>query len=252
MAATTAQELKVLLIEDNPGDAFLIKFYMGESTSPSFQLSHAEELKAGLELLSKDKFDIILVDLGLPDSFGVDTIKTILSQYPGNLVIVLTGLTDEEVGLETVRYGAQDFMVKGKFDGKVLISSIMFAFERFKLNKQIDNVNSQLSLENNRFDNVLKLTGARYFEIDEPTQKVFFAPAITVTKDSENSSLNDFESYARQKVDNADELIKQILGVFNTKTPVSFPMKHKDYNNPVQVSAEYQGGKVIGIIRYNG
>jgi FixJ family two-component response regulator len=63
---------------------------------------------------------------------------------------VLTGLTDEEVGLETVRYGAQDFLVKGKFDGKVLVSSVMFAFERFKLNKKIDSVREQLDAENTR------------------------------------------------------------------------------------------------------
>lgn len=249
--ATTTQELKVLLIEDNPGDAFLIKFYMGESTSPSFQLSHAEELRGGLELLAKDKFDIILVDLGLPDSFGVDTIKTILGQYPGNLVIVLTGLTDEEVGLETVRYGAQDFMVKGKFDGKVLISSIMFAFERFKLNKQIDNVNSQLSQENIRFDNVLKLTGARYFEIDETSGKVFVSPAI-IQGENEVSDTTALENYARKKVDDFDSVKQQILNVFTTKAPVTLQVAHKDYTNPLTLLAEYQSGKIIGVIKCNG
>ena len=80
----TQQELKVLLIEDNPGDAFLIKFYLGESTSPVFHVSHSEDVKGGLELLSKDKYDIILSDMNLPDSFGVDTIKSILTKYPGN------------------------------------------------------------------------------------------------------------------------------------------------------------------------
>ena len=69
-------ELKVLLIEDNPGDAFLMKFYLGESTSPSFNVSHAETVKAALDFLTQDSFDIILSDMNLPDSFGVDTIKT--------------------------------------------------------------------------------------------------------------------------------------------------------------------------------
>ncbi len=122
------QELKVLLLEDNPGDAFLIKFYLGESSSPVFQVSHAENLKTALDFLGENKYDIIISDMNLPDSFGVDTIKNILSKFPGNLVIVLTGLTDEEVGLETVRYGAQDFLVKGKFDGKCYFFSNVCGF----------------------------------------------------------------------------------------------------------------------------
>lgn len=161
-------ELKVLLLEDNPGDAFLLKFYLSESANPVFNVSHAETLKGALDLLAENKFDIIISDMNLPDSFGIDTIKTILAKYPGNMLIVLTGLTDEDVGLETVRYGAQDFLVKGKFDGKVLTSSIMFAFERFKLNNQI-------VTENNRLDMVQQLLGLAYFELDIETRQIYFS-----------------------------------------------------------------------------
>src|SRR5580704_10541097 len=173
MLYMTQQELKVLLIEDNPGDAFLIKFYLGESTSPVFHVSHSEDVKGGLDLLSKDKYDIILSDMNLPDSFGVETIKSILGKYPGNLVIVLTGLTDEEVGLETVRYGAQDFLVKGKFDGKVLISSVMFSFERFKLNKQIDRVSKQLDEENLRLESIQRMLNTGFIEFNPKTGKIY-------------------------------------------------------------------------------
>jgi DNA-binding response OmpR family regulator len=169
----SAQELKVLLIEDNPGDAFLMKFYLGESTSPLFHVSHAETVKAALDLLAENTFDIILSDMNLPDSFGVDTVKAILTPFPGNLVIVLTGLTDEEVGLETVRYGAQDFLTKGKFDSKVLISSVMFAFERFKLNKQLNEVSKQLDEENTRLDTLQKILHVGYVEFDPKTNEVF-------------------------------------------------------------------------------
>ena len=170
---SAAKELKVLLIEDNPGDAFLMKFYLGESTTPLFHVSHAETVKAALDLLAANTFDIILSDMNLPDSFGVDTIKTVLSKFPGNLVIVLTGLTDEEVGLETVRYGAQDFLTKGKFDSKVLISSVMFAFERFKLNKTIDSYSKRLDEENSRLDTIQSLLNVGYVEFDLKTNTVF-------------------------------------------------------------------------------
>jgi DNA-binding response OmpR family regulator len=167
------KELKVLLIEDNPGDAFLIKFYLGESVSPRFNFFHGENMKTANELMSKNTFDIILMDLNLPDSLGLDTIKKLLEKYPNNLVIVLTGLVDEKVGLETVRFGAQDFLVKGKFDGKVLISSIMFAFERFNLNKELSSVSSELNKGEERFSNVEKLFNAGYLEADLTTRMMY-------------------------------------------------------------------------------
>jgi len=169
------KELKVLLIEDNPGDAFLIKFYLGESLAPKFNFFHAENMKTAHELLGKNTFDIILMDLNLPDSVGLDTIKKLLEKYPANLVIVLTGLVDEKVGLETVRFGAQDFLVKGKFDGKVLISSIMFAFERFNLNKELSSVSSELNKGEERFSNIEKLFNAGYLEADLTKRLVYLS-----------------------------------------------------------------------------
>jgi len=172
------KELKVLLIEDNAGDAFLIKFYLGESMSPRFNFFHAENMKTANDLLSANSFDIILMDLNLPDSVGLDTIKKLLEKYPSNLVIVLTGLVDEKVGLETVRYGAQDFLVKGKFDGKVLISSIMFAFERFNLNKELSSVSSELNKGEERFSNIQMLFNSGYIEVDLVKRIVYQSPHL--------------------------------------------------------------------------
>ena len=171
-------ELKVLLIEDNAGDAFLIKFYLGESVSPRFNFFHAENMKTANELLAANSFDIILMDLNLPDSVGLDTIKKLLEKYPNNLVIVLTGLVDEKVGLETVRYGAQDFLTKGKFDGKVLISSIMFAFERFNLNKELSSVSSELNKGEERFSNIQLLFNSGYIEVDLTKRIVYQSPHL--------------------------------------------------------------------------
>ena len=203
------QELKVLLIEDNPGDAFLIKFYLGESTSPIFDVIHAETVKGALELLETNKFDLILSDMNLPDSFGMDTIKSILGKFPGNLVIVLTGLTDEDVGLETVRYGAQDFLVKGKFDGKVLVSSVLFAFERFKLNKQIDTVSEQLGSENFRFDFVQRLLNMGYIEFESKTS-LFYA--------SDNT--NFILGLGEEKIDTLDSFVNLFENATQLKTNI--------------------------------
>ena len=245
----TAQELKVLLIEDNPGDAFLMKFYLGESTSPVFHVSHAETVKAALELLSESTFDIILSDMNLPDSFGVDTIKSILSNYPGNLVIVLTGLTDEEVGLETVRYGAQDFLTKGKFDSKVLISSVMFAFERFKLNKQIDSFTKRLDEENSRLDSVQRLLNVGYLEYDIKTQQVFRSDYLLKMTgqgaERKNESLDAAITHAEDTAA-MQAAVKQALEQGGTG---EFTYTRKENGKNYRLRYETKDGKICAVIQ---
>lgn len=225
------QELKVLLIEDNAGDAFLIKFYLGESMSPKFDFHHAENMKTANELLAANTFDIILMDLNLPDSVGLDTIKKLLEKYPSNLVIVLTGLVDEKVGLETVRYGAQDFLVKGKFDGKVLISSIMFAFERFNLNKQLSNVSSALNTGEDRFNNIQMLVGAGYLEADLQTRMVYLSPHLlklfNLPADKQYQTIDECKGYLVEP-----ELVNhQVTEMWEKNEVNAVSIKYKLYPN---------------------
>ena len=236
------------MIEDNPGDAFLIKFYLGESTSPVFHVSHSEDVKGGLELLSKGNFDIILSDMNLPDSFGVETIKSILTKYPGNLVIVLTGLTDEEVGLETVRYGAQDFLVKGKFDGKVLISSVMFSFERFKLNKQIDRVSKQLDEENSRIDTIQSLLNAGYIEFDMQNNSVFRSDFLLKMMGMDESMKDSKLDEGFQAIINSDELKGKMQEAIAGGKVGSHNFKRKD-GKEYRLTFECRNGKMLGVIQ---
>ena len=160
------QPLNILLIEDNPGDAFLIKFYLEESIFKSARLIHAEFLKTGLDLLSKNAFDVILLDLNLPDSKGIETLEQVLSIVVDSVVIVLTGLQDEELGVQTVKMGAQDFLVKGQFDGKVLTSSVRYAFERYQLQKKVDNYTDELDESKHQFENAQEIARMGYWELD--------------------------------------------------------------------------------------
>lgn len=245
------QELKVLLIEDNPGDAFLIKFYLGESVVPIFHVSHAETVKAGLQLLSENKFDIILSDMNLPDSFGMDTIKTIVSNFPGNLVMVLTGLTDEEVGLETVRYGAQDFLVKGKFDGKVLISSVMFAFERFKLNKQIDQVSKQLDEENSRLDMIQQLLNVGYVEFDVATGVLYRSTnAIRMIGGDLSKKVVNQLDLAIGEAEDVESLKKQVAQILaNPSSSGSICYRRKNDPNNYELLYNGKGDKIYAVVR---
>jgi PAS domain S-box-containing protein len=131
------EKIKILLIEDNKADARLIDIYLKESYANHFTLSVVDLLSKGLELLSTHEFDIIIIDLSLPDSSGIDTFKNVFAAAAEKPVIVLTGLEDESVGINTVKLGAQDFLIKGKLNPNGLKQSINYSIERYKLLKAL-------------------------------------------------------------------------------------------------------------------
>ncbi|MFY9638780.1 MAG: response regulator [Methanobacterium sp.] len=127
------EPIRVLLIEDNIGDYELILQMLEKSENTKFKLIQTPRLVSGLNLLESGKFDIILLDLGLPDSVGLESFKAILDKHPIIPIIILTGLANEETGIKAIRYGAQDYLVKGEFNGKLLVRAIQYAIERKKL-----------------------------------------------------------------------------------------------------------------------
>ncbi|UTB32923.1 MAG: response regulator [Methanobacterium sp. ERen5] len=127
------EPIKVLMIEDNRGDYQLILKLLEKSENAQFELVHSPRLKSGVELLENNSFDVILLDLGLPDSNGLDSFNVILKKHPEIPTIILTGLANEETGIKAIKYGAQDYLVKGEFNGKLLVRAIQYAIERKKL-----------------------------------------------------------------------------------------------------------------------
>jgi two-component sensor histidine kinase len=124
------KQIKVLLIEDNPGDVRFIQEMLGEKSSASFDLVCADKLQTGLKHLARGDIDVVLLDLGLPDSQGVDTLIKVQAQAPEVPIVVFTGLNDEKTGLEAVKRGAQDYLIKGSANGNLLVSAIRYAIER--------------------------------------------------------------------------------------------------------------------------
>lgn len=128
--------IKLLMIEDNPLDVRLIREMLAE-TRVGFELAAAERLADGLRLLSEGTFDVLLLDLNLPDSRGVDTLNSVYSRAPSVPIIVLTGLQDETMGTRAISEGAQDYLVKGQVDPPLLVRSIQYATERKKFEKEL-------------------------------------------------------------------------------------------------------------------
>jgi predicted heme/steroid binding protein/uncharacterized membrane protein len=125
------EQIKVLLIEDNPGDARLIQDMLADSTNTEFIIDWKQTLRDGLEILGGNHYDAVLLDLGLPDSPQRSTTFTrVQSTAPTLPIIILTGLDDDNFAVSTVRRGAQDYLVKGKIDTNILVRTIRYAIAR--------------------------------------------------------------------------------------------------------------------------
>jgi signal transduction histidine kinase len=136
--------IRLLLVEDMAPDAMLLKLTLEEVAEDSFELTHVKRMSEALGRLASDPFDAILLDLSLPDSRGVETVKKINAAAPHLPIIVLTGLDDKETGMEAVRQGAQDFLLKGKSHGDLLARSIRYAMERKQAERLLKALNETL------------------------------------------------------------------------------------------------------------
>ncbi len=123
---------RILLVEDNPGDANLIGIALEERGTGWFTLTRVERLRDAVRRLGEATFDIVLLDLSLPDSHGPDTFLDVRAAAPAVPVVVLTGLDNEEVGARLVQQGAQDYLVKGEVNAGMLVRSVRYAMERKK------------------------------------------------------------------------------------------------------------------------
>lgn len=129
----TSETLKALLIEDNPDDVFLLREFLRRADGNKFTLESAEDLASGLDRLSREGIDVVLLDLSLPDSFGLETFVSVHEQAPAVPILLLTGLDDEELAIKAVQMGAQDYLVKGRVDRNLLVRAMRYAIERNKL-----------------------------------------------------------------------------------------------------------------------
>ncbi|MGD1713653.1 putative bifunctional diguanylate cyclase/phosphodiesterase [Dapis sp. BLCC M172] len=122
--------LNILLIEDNPGDVFLILEMLRLANTTQFNTTQVERLEKAITQLQQNEFDVILLDLNLPDSKGIETVISINEQAPYTPIVVLTVTNSQELGVETVREKAQDFLIKEQVSTAFLVRSIYYAIER--------------------------------------------------------------------------------------------------------------------------
>lgn len=169
---TSTHPLNILVVEDNPGDYFLFTEYLRLTNLPIRELYHAEKLQEALEIIQDHTPDLIFLDLTLPDSEGIHSFTRLNDQAPHISIIVLSGLSDTQVALNTIVTGAQDYLVKGEFDEKLLAKSIQYSIERKKiLQKVVENYE--------RYNTLIKATNDTIWDWDLRTNEILWNEGIT-------------------------------------------------------------------------
>jgi signal transduction histidine kinase len=147
--------LRVLLVEDNAGDARLLREMFGKEEAGSFELTHLLRLSEAVAHLATGGVDIMLLDLGLPDGQGLDTVRRAHAVAPDVPVIVLTGLDGEVLAAAAMAEGAQDYLIKGQIESRALPRALRHAIERHRMQREAESLRAaQIQLKDEFLSNV--------------------------------------------------------------------------------------------------
>ncbi len=212
--------MRILMVEDNAGDARLLRELLSEESGMTFVLSHVVRLSEAVKRLTDEPFDAILLDITLPDATGIDTVRRIREVAPQIPIVILTGHTDEAFAVTAVREGAQDYLIKGQIETTVLVRSLHYAIERSSLETQLLHSRKMEAVGNfasgiaHDFNNTLTIIQGHVDLIREETG----VPKSAIR------SLNQIADAA----DKAGDLVQELL-MFGRKRPVKA--------QPVEVNA---------------
>ncbi|WP_276482189.1 PAS domain-containing protein [Paraflavitalea pollutisoli] len=169
---TSTHPLNILVVEDNQSDYFLFTEYLRLSGLPIRELFHADRLQQALEIVQTESPDLIFLDLTLPDSEGIQSFVKLNNAAPHISIVVLSGLSDTEMALNTIVLGAQDYLLKGEFDEKLLVKSIQYSIERKKILQKVT--------ENyERYNTLIKATNDTIWDWDLRTNEILWNEGIT-------------------------------------------------------------------------
>ncbi len=206
----TLRALRVLVIEDNPGDVRLLDEMMAEPAGQQVRLAHAGTLAAGLEALHRDPFDAVLLDLSLPDSHGLETVARLKGSAPSMPVVIMTSLDDEDTATRAVAEGAQDYLVKGRdVERRTVARAVQYAIERQYLHQQL--------AEAREMDALGRLAGAVAHEYNNLLMTILGCSEMLLDEVADRPELAELVTTIQRSSQRAATVTEQVLGVGGRK-----------------------------------
>lgn len=186
---SSRDKIQILYIEDNKGDRNLLNIYL-KSAGIRFDLFLSETFYEGVEIAEEKSLDLVLLDLSLPDSHGFKTLTNFIAKFPKLPVIVMTGLKDEIVGNQSIKAGAQDYLVKGQFDGNLLGRVIRYSLQRHKAQQKLEQYAKNLSVSERRYIEAQEMAHFGNWEMDIVTNEMRWTDEVYRIFGFEPQSIN--------------------------------------------------------------
>jgi len=212
------QALKVLLVEDSSTDRRLLESMLLKSPKQISLLKSSDSLAGALRFLSQYRFDVAILDLNLTDSHGADTLVKLNEDCPNLPVVVTTGAYEEELGLETLSIGAQDFLVKGKYNSYVLIKALYYAVERKRIDLELVRANQKIKesqfqlIQAEKMKIVGGLASGVAHEVKNPLSTLLYGVTyLSKSLSEKNSTIESVLANMKEAINRANDIVTDLM-----------------------------------------
>ena len=210
--------LRVLVVEDNLVDRRMLESMLTESASYTSLVKSTDSLKSAVELLQEMDFEVVVLDLNLPDSKGEETIKMLAKKFPNLAIVVNTGAYEDDLGLQTLRIGAQDFLIKGKYSSYALNKVLHFALERKRLELELKEAYQKLKetqsqlIESEKMKVIGGLASGIAHEVKNPLATILYGVTYLIEQlKPKDEKVNLVLENIREATKRANDIINDML-----------------------------------------